>query len=418
MQFPSIARNNRTYTQALAALPAVAGSAISVLIVVASAWAVISMALRRYPLRYLRTDRYVAFAGVFYTAVMVASIVLHMTSWRDLAEAVTPMMYLAPALLLPRYRSTPEIDCFDIFVRAAPWCGILALPLIVYQATQGAARVEGGAGNAYPFAMICTFMGPVALMNLRDQTSHRAAIAAAGFLACALGVILAETRTAWLAFAINVVIVAWYLAPGGVFRRNRRLVAAAAIAFAGILVVTAGPVVHRVELLVQDVGIALSGGVPGESVAARVGLWIAAAEAIEKHPVTGYGAQHRREIIHDVVISVTNRQKHKQTVETLSYSHFHNGFLTGMVDAGVFGLVATVSLLFSPLLLAFAAPHDENRRRRIAFANFLFWTYAVTGSFNIMFGQDLIDALFVTGCIMLALSVREGPKTAEGRTAP
>lgn len=404
MQFPSLARNNRTYTQALAALPAVAGSTVSVLLVVASAWAVISIALGRYPVRYARTDRYVTIAGVFYTVVMVASIVLHMRGWRDLGYAVTPLMYLAPALLLPRYRFVPDVDYFDVFVRAAPWCGILVLPLIAYQALIGG-RAEGGAGNAYPFAMICTFIGPVALMNLREQSSYRAFLATAGFLSCALGVVLAETRTAWVAFALNLVVLAWYLAPGGAFRRNGRLIAVAVVVFAGILVVTAGPIAHRVEMLVQDVQAAMRGGVPSQSLAARLGLWIAATEAIEARPLTGYGAQNRSRIIREIVIPVTNRQQHRQHLETLVYSHFHNGFLTGMVDAGVLGLLATAMLLFSPLALAFAAPRDGNHRRRIAFAAFLFWTYAVTGSFNIMFGQDLIDALFVIGCVMLALSV-------------
>lgn len=415
MQLPSFASNNRTYTQGLAILPAAAGSAISVLIVVASVWAAISLTLRRYPFRYVRTDRYIVVAGLFYTAVMIASIVFHMNHWKELGEAVTPLIYVAPALLIPRYRLTPEVDCFDVFVRAAPWCGIVALPLIAYQALHGM-RVEGGAGNAYPFAMICTFLGPVALMNLREQNSHRALLAVAGFLACAFGVIVAETRTAWLAFAVNLVVIGWYLAPSAPFRRNRRLAAVAAVVLAGIVFATAGPVAHRAELLVHDVQVALEGGVPGESVAARIGLWAAAAEAIKARPLTGYGAQHRRDIIHDIVIPVTKQREHRQVIETLSYSHFHNGFLTGMIDAGILGLLATVMLLFSPLALAFAAPRDENYRRRIAFALFLFWTYAVTGSFNIMFGQDLIDALYVTGLVMLALSVRnDADREGSGR---
>ena len=65
-------------------------------------------------------------------------------------------------------------------------------------------------------------------------------------------------------------------------------------------------------------------------------------------------------------------------------------------------------LLFAPLALAVFSPRDDVYRLRLALALFLFSTYAIAGSVNTMFGQDLIDALFVTGCLVLALSVGTG----------
>lgn len=405
MRLPSIETNNRNFTRGLAVLPAAAGSVISVMLIAASVWAIVSIAIGRYRVRYARTDRYVVVPGVFYTLVMGASIVAHANSLNDLGFVVTPLIYLLPAVLLPRYRVFPG-DYFDVFLRAAPWCGILALPIVAWQEMHGVGRPAAGAGNPFPFAMICASLGPVALLNLRDRAGARAILAVAGFLACAAGIILAETRTAWLAFAINVLVLGWFFSAGGL-GRNRRLVIGAVVIFAAMLVVASGPVLHRAEGLVHDVTTAAHGGAPSESLSARLGMWGAAIAAIRERPLSGYGAENRRQIIHEISVRVGASANGSGGVETLDYSHFHNGLLTATVDAGILGTLATALLLFSPLILAFKSPRDALWRKRMAFASFFFWTYAITGSFNIMFGQDLIDALFITGLLMLALSVRE-----------
>ena len=201
LRMPTFAENNRYYVALLAALPAAAGSTVSVLLVISDVWALISLGFGRFRLRYLRSDMWVVLPAVFYSVVMAASILLRLNGPADLGLALTPAMYMTVPLLVARCRITPEVDYFGVFVRAAPLCGILLLPIMVWQVLNGEPRVTGFAGNAFPFSMICAFLGPVALLNLSRRSHLLAVFSLVGFLSCAAGVMLSGTRSVWLVLA-------------------------------------------------------------------------------------------------------------------------------------------------------------------------------------------------------------------------
>ena len=204
----------------------------------------------------------------------------------------------------------------------------------------------------------------------------------------------------------------------GVLRRHWILLAALVCVFAAIACSFSGRMEQRVGMLVHDYQAVAENKVPDVSVAIRMGLWSGGLKAAEKRPIFGYGANNRSRVISRDPDQVPGSRRPAEHLGRTTVSHFHNGFLTAMIDAGVFGVLATVMLLFAPLALAVFAPHDDIYRLRLAFALFLFFTYAIAGSVNIMFGQDLIDALFVTGCLVLALSVGTGPRPSDKGNGP
>lgn len=71
----------------------------------------------------------------------------------------------------------------------------------------------------------------------------------------------------------------------------------------------------------------------------------------------------------------------------------------------LFPLLSVLLLLFAPWMFVLNAPKDDKQKIRLAFASIFVLTYAFMGMFNILFGHDLIDSLFITGCVFLALSV-------------
>lgn len=56
-------------------------------------------------------------------------------------------------------------------------------------------------------------------------------------------------------------------------------------------------------------------------------------------------------------------------------------------------------------LFVLRAPNDGKQKIRLAFASIFVVTYSLIGMVNILFGYDLIDSLFITGSVFLALSV-------------
>ncbi|TPW28684.1 O-antigen ligase family protein [Pararhizobium mangrovi] len=409
MRLPTIAENNRIFVQLLAALPAAGGSTISVMLVISDVWALISLGMGRFRMRYAPTDRWVVVPAVLYTVVMLASIAGHAESLAGLGPATKPLMYLSPLLVIPRLRAAAKVDYFMLFVRAAPLCGLLALPIMGVQYFTGASRIAAGAGNAFPFAMICVFVGFVGLLNLRGASVRMAAYAVAGFFACSLGLALSGTRTVWPVFFVNLVFAIWFLVSSRSGRLRKRLVVCSGVLLAVFVIFGYAHERDRISMLVNDVHAVFQGTVPEDSLSIRMALWSAGAQAFSERPVFGFGANHRHDIIDRVRIPVKTPAGEPQRYAKTRVTHFHNGFLTAGIDAGILGVIVTAMLLFSPLAIAFAAPRDERFRMRITFALFLFFTYAITGSFNIMFGQDLIDALFVSGLLMLATSIATGP---------
>lgn len=57
------------------------------------------------------------------------------------------------------------------------------------------------------------------------------------------------------------------------------------------------------------------------------------------------------------------------------------------------------------MIFVLQAPKDEKHKVRLAFASIFVVSYGIMGMFNILFGHDIIDSLFITGLIFLALSV-------------
>jgi O-antigen ligase len=415
-RLPTLAENNKAFALGFGALPAVAGSVVSVMLAACFAWALVSLAMKRFAPVLLRGDWLVILPGWLYVAVMIATMLVagggSAFIMRDVKYFVPLLPFLAHWAVIARFRAAPGIDYFALFVRAAPIGVILALPLALIQVLVFDDRATGGAGNAFPFAMIAATLGPIALLNLTTPERRWRRIAVSGALAAIICIVLSQTRTVWIAGAVNFLVVgAMVLLAGRRSLRPSRRAAALGLAAALALTAFSYPfVADRVGSLVADIQATIDGRTASDSLADRLAVWDIAGRAVAEAPLTGHGRQVRQLVMNEIAPADYRAVREAlarddQSMLHYPYSHFHNGYLTAAVDAGLIGLVATLLLLVSPLALALLSPADGRRVWRVAAAFALVNTYALTGLFNLMFGHDLIDAFFVIVTIMIALGV-------------
>ena len=184
------------------------------------------------------------------------------------------------------------------------------------------------------------------------------------------------------------------------------------IAFAGAVVANNDTIYERGKsLFVLADSVSQGEFVLDNSIEQRVILYKRGWCLFEKAPLWGYGIGKRNDILAQGNSDVIAKGNVSCPVEHPGFSHFHNGFLTAAIDAGIFGVLATLLLFLSPMFFVFAAPNDGLRFKRFVFASVICTTYFFAGMTNILFGQDLVDSLFIVFSVVLALSVvkTDGP---------
>ncbi|MCX7304840.1 MAG: O-antigen ligase [Hyphomicrobiales bacterium] len=338
----------------------------------------------------LTRDRYVLCLAVpiylYCGAYLLALAANPSASW-------TYALPLATLLLFPFLYSSWSLSRHEtvaravVFGSAAACFGALALAII--QSHVLGMRAEGGDGNAIVFAVVTTLSALVSLAGIFGRPGMAATILFAAYCAGSIAVLYSGSRTAWLAL---------FLASGATLsiysgRRpawNPTVAAVCAVAgLVAIIAVATFIVPTRIEALVHDWREINTDGNRDSSLGNRRELWKLAAGAISQQPILGHGPQATRQII---------REGFARDGMTARYTHFHNGFLTAWVEAGIVGFLALIGILLAALWAAvrtlLAAPND-NQRLGAAILSVTAIAYAVNGSTAILLGHDILDAMFV-----------------------
>lgn len=389
MRLPSIQENNRNAVFLLGALAGIAGSIVTVFLVATAIWAAVRLALRTLPYRITRSDLILLLAATAYFAAnMLVSLGRDLTALasRDLLSVV---IFLSVWLVIPRLRMSQDGKLFDTLILGSALCGIVVLPLACWQAFGMLTRAEGGAGNPLPFALICCVFSLLSLGNVIHAKTWRVLLGWAGVVAGLIDLVASQSKgllpTVFLCLPLFAV-----LFPG-VLRSllsGRGLIGLAA---AGIIVAIAAiPFYPRLESAFAYFTAAGASVADGDTFSARETLWAYAGDLITQSPVIGYGVQNRRALI---------------SAAGFQYSHFHNGFLTSLVDGGVVGFVSLLALLLAPVITAIRAARDDIYRLRLFAALSLLATYAIGGMTNLIFWQDIYDSVFLWIAILISVSV-------------
>lgn len=389
-------KNNRWATIIFGASAGLAGSAVTIITAGSMAWAIISVLAGRFRLSLDRPTVLLSLAALFYVLAAVLSAMINLPGspvsfGKTLARLASLALFLSPLFLVSRLRLSKPEDLLSAFALGASLCGILVLPLAAYQTFHLGARAEGGAGNAIPFAMLCALFSVLSLLNGEYPQTWRKVLGWAGFACGAFAVFLSQTKGVAPLPLIGAVA---YLAA---FKMRKIGLARAVVLLALVCVVLAGTsyvsgALHRLE----GMAAILTGEMPAVddgSYAPRIALWKVGLQLVAEHPIFGNGPQNIRNLV---------------ATTGVSYTHFHNGYLTAAVGGGLVGLFALLCLLAAPVVLSFQARRASNGAVRLYIASMLFLTYAIGGMTNIIFGHDIYDSVFLFTASLCIASIGAG----------
>lgn len=403
MKLPSMRWNTLACVGSIGALAAVGGSVVTILLAVSMVWALVSLALRRFPPLYQKSDLVATLPAWVFAAVMIIGGLCHwdpqIAGQKEfLSRIVSLLPFMLFALVLPRLRTVPADDLLDSFIFGSAFCGVLALPVALVQVHWFDIRAEGGAGNALPFAMVCAFFGSVALLNACHPERRRRVLGWVGYVAAVVCVLLSQSRGI-MPIPIIALAILLVLYPGLRRRLYNWKSALLAIMVATFIAFVAADNFDRIQSLIAYF---LGEAAPGEesSYALRLKMWGHASELISEQFWFGYGMQNRWALM-------------KQS--GLGFTHFHNGFITAMVDGGLVGLLALLAVVFSPLVSVWRNPAVAKRRERWFVALLAVASCLIGGMTNFIFFHDIYDSVFLWMLLLVAAPLAPRDTAGEAR---
>lgn len=281
-----------------------------------------------------------------------------------------------------------------------------ALLLAVIQQYWLGMRAEGGAGNAIVFAEVVCLAVMVCMTAAVSgiEAGYRIALICAA-LGGTIATIYSGTRIVWLALliaGIAVLLINQQRLRGGNLFRVFLLTAAiaAVIAFFGFHIISG-----RLDFLRAD-WIAL--GAQGDydtSLGMRVALWDIGLKAFREMPLFGHGVGATQLLI--------KQGFQDQFGMDAGFNHFHNGFLTALVQAGALG-AATLAAIFvvaaRNATLTLRNSIDPAERFGATMIVIVVITYLTAGMAGILIGHDILDSVLMVFLV-------SGTYLASGRQA-
>lgn len=393
----------------MAALPAVAGSAISFLLVIFIIWSIISIASGRLELRLSASDKVLASAFSLHVGMILLTGLAGGNRGALAGSTYWLIPFLGLWLLLPRLRASPQLDYLGLFVKGAVIGALAALAFAVVEVTAlHSYRAEGGAGNAIIFAAMALCLAGIAGLGIRRGDGSISVVNLLAVVAGFGAVALSLSRGVFLAIpAILLCLMLSARNHGTLIRRVQALVIAAGAG--GVLLAPFYSIFHRRLVLTMQEFERFGTDGYSANIGERLRLWAAAWRAFLESPVWGYGIQNRMDVLLPDLIA----DGHTVT----RFSHAHNAYLSAALDGGVLAVAALLTMLAAPVVVAWRAPRDHDYRRRLFLAVILVTCYALIGLTQVLFKHDIMDSFYIFACAIIGASIPAGPETATGTPA-
>jgi O-antigen ligase len=305
----------------------------------------------------------------------------------DLKTISSSLLFLFAVPVYARLSLSRVPDIWRAMYRGAAIACIGAGVLALIGMSIGMNRAEGGAGNPVPFAVVLSVLLPLGLSGWKDSGQQaRLMIGVAAFMGT-IAIVLSGTRSMMFATVINLVLVALFL--------NRSAVSFRRIAATGVLVLVTGTLIasssdfigRHLGNTIRDFQAIERGDYRG-SAGRRLRMWHVGTELIAERPIFGYGPQSVTKLMQEKTTGPTSQ-------ETLSFTHFHNLVINALVRGGIPELLASVSALFTPLLMCAASMRRRGFGPGQLIASVLFSTYFINGAVSSAFWHDILNAFYV-----------------------
>jgi len=393
-------RVDRYFTVAFFALPSVAGSAVSVLLISAYFWAIV-----RVIFGYLRLRLPVPVAvcfGVFCLYFIVTSTSalargLDWPAWKTVIETLPFLLITGVAL---RLRTTPDADLIDSIVLGAAVGGMLGA---VVGQTEGyllqTSRAEAGAGNSGIFAITSLVLSFLSLAGLLREGKRSLLLPILGFIG---GMIALEAAGSRLLVAyVPVLGLIFLYSFGRIYRPSRRtwaIIATAAVIGLGLAVFLFD---RQLTSILRELS-ALDNQVDSSS-GKRLLMYSASLKAFLEQPLWGYGPQNLMAAIHPYLPP--------ESADLIHFTHLHSIFLDHAIGSGLLGVAAFLLVFICPMWCAFQMVPSRRTEVLRYMLMIVLAAFFLNGLTNITFSHDIVLSVYLYSVTAILCSGRyRGPE--------
>ncbi|MBZ9795698.1 O-antigen ligase family protein [Mesorhizobium sp. ES1-4] len=370
--------------------PPVLGSVVSFVFNGGGLWSVLLIAAKRRRFNVDRAALALTIAIYAYCASNVLASLVNHAIVRDARHLIPLVTFLLFPISYSTWSISQKTTLVRIIVLASMAACLGALLLAVYQQYRLGMRAEGGAGNAIVFAeVLCLAVVICVASVLSGMERYRIALVCAA-LAGTIAIIYSGTRIVWLSLliaGIAVLLINQQRLRGRNAVHVLLLLAAIAVTIA---VFGFHTIAGRVAFLHSDWDALAAHGDHTTALGLRVALWDIGLKAFREMPLFGHGVGATRLLI-----------KHgfqDQFGIDEGFNHFHNGFLTALVQAGILGAVTLAAIFVvaarnAALVLRDSADPIERFGATMIVAVVI--TYLTAGMTGILLGHDILDSVFM-----------------------
>jgi O-antigen ligase len=398
---------NRIAIGGTVACSAVIGSGTSVLVTLAFLWAVIRLLRRDFPLSRVPQARMLALVMALFFVVEAFCGLISYNGMPTLKEIVENFVFLSFLPLYSRLSVSSREGMRDALETAAVIGAFVAVLFSLFQMLVLHERAEGGAGNAVPFAVANTVGYTILWLGCLRADGRRRLLMVAAICASGACILLSGTRALWPGLFIAPIVVFLIYRKHFLSQGFGRTAAILLVLAACIGVLAADFIERRVELAVQDVTTALDANNYSGSFGRRLVIWRVGTELFEEAPIFGQGPGNAGPLLAERSLKLIGH--------SLVYTHYHDVFLNYAVRDGILGILIVLAMIFAPPILAARHERDEIGTYGFAFLVGMEIAFLLSGAIGIMFGQDIMDALFMISTITGAYLVFGATSASEIR---
>ncbi|WP_244423483.1 O-antigen ligase family protein [Nitratireductor aquibiodomus] len=231
------------------------------------------------------------------------------------------------------------------------------------------------------------------------------------FAAAFAAVLLSGSRSIWGVMIVLAVVLLLICRSRVAILLKGRLLALAGIAIL-IVILASGVIVERFEALWQNMDKLTEGGDYNSSLGLRVAVWKIGLQLVAEDPLFGHGMQNVSALIREGVEQNFGIQ--------VGFTHFHNGFLTILVEGGIvagLAIIAMFALITVIAVRSLAKAGDRLERLGGAVLLMLAAVYAGGGTVNLIFGHDILDTVFMI-FLIIGLFLARGTSRLADAEAP
>ncbi|MDX8531121.1 O-antigen ligase family protein [Mesorhizobium sp. VK25A] len=384
--------------------PPVLGSLVSVTFNAGGVWSVLLLAIKRRRFNIDRPMLALTAAIYAYCAAMVLASIVNGTLAADLRLFLPLITFLLFPVSYSTWSITEKTALARIAILASTAACFGALAIAIVQYHWLGVRAEGGAGNPIVFATVTCLAAMTCLAGTLSGIEKRWKLLVLAAIAGAMAIIYSGSRMIWVAVPIAGIVVLLINRRRFTGGSMARFVAIGVVAALVIAAIGSHVILDRADILVTDWDALNANGDHSTALGLRVAMWEIGFSAFREMPIFGHGIAASRALM--------KQGLQDQFGLSQGFSHFHNGFLTALVEAGLLGALALASIF---VVAAWNAARtlrlsvDPVERFGATMVLVAVVTYLTAGMVGILVGHDILDATLMVFLI-------SGTYLASGRT--